>query len=145
MWNIQICKMLIYIGILKHWQLSWFRYETFIDFLSLVFRYEERETQLLLCWPFHLTQQTPGVSRRPQTGLASSNFKSQRASVSFGSQLTAFFSKSPRILAHRFRAWRHSNPRPISYLEVLSWHLWLSHPPRASVNTCAQCVPLPVH
>ena len=27
-----------------------FRYETFINFLTLVFRHEERETQFLLCW-----------------------------------------------------------------------------------------------
>ena len=51
----------------------------------------ERETQFLLCWLFHLTQQTRGASHRPLTGLASSSFKSQLASPSFGSQLTAFF------------------------------------------------------
>ena len=31
-------------------------------------------------------------------------------------------------------------PGPISFLGVLLWHLWLSHPPRARVNTCTQCV-----
>ena len=31
---------------------------------------------------------------------------------------------------------------PISYLGFLLWHLWLSHPPRARVNTCTQCVHL---
>ena len=36
-------------------------------------------------------------------------------------------------------------PSPISYPGFLSWHLWLSHPPRMSVNTCTQCVPLPMH
>ena len=104
----------------------------------------ERDTQFLLCWPFHLTQQTRGASRRP-TGLASSSFKSQPASPSFGSQLTAFFQKSPKFPAHRFQAWRHSQPSPISYLGFLFWHLWLSHLPRPSVNTCIQCVPLHVH
>ena len=83
--------MFICIGIPKHWRLSLFRYETFIDFLSLVFRHDEWEIQFLLCWPFHLTQQTFGASRRPQTGLAASSFKSQLTSPSFGSQLTAFF------------------------------------------------------
>ena len=63
----------------------------FIDFLSLVFRHEERETQFLLCWPFHLTQQTRGASRRPQTGLPSSSFKSQLTSPNAESQHATFF------------------------------------------------------
>ena len=62
---------------------------TFLTFRFLT--QGERETQLLLCWPFHLTQQTRGTSRRLQTGLASSSFGSQLASPSFRSQLTAFF------------------------------------------------------
>ena len=59
------------------------------------------------------------------------------------SQVTAFFfSKYPRILAHRFWAWRHSHPQSHFYPGVLLWHKWLSHPPRTSVNTCTQCVHL---
>ena len=49
-----------------------------------------------------------------------------------------FFSKSPKFPTHRFQAWRHSHPTHISYLGFLLWHLWLSHPPRASVNTCTK-------
>ena len=33
-------------------------------------------------------------------------------------------------------------PGPISYQGILLWHLWLSHPPRARVNSCTQCVHL---
>ena len=54
-----------------------------------------------------------------------------------------FFSKSPKFSAPRFRAWRHSHA--ISHLGFLLWHLWLTHPLCASVNTCAQCVYLHVH
>ena len=80
----------------------------------------ERKTQFLLCWLFlHRSSVNPNwtlspesksqltdptnarASRSPQTGLASSSFKSQ---------LTAFFQKSPKFPAHRFRAWRHSPP-----------------------------------
>ena len=45
-----------------------FRYETFINFLTLVFRHEEseRETQFLLCWLYYQTQQTRCASRSPQ-------------------------------------------------------------------------------
>ena len=62
-----------------------FRYETFINFLNLVCRHEERETQFLLCWLYYLIQQTRCASGSPPAGLA-------RPRV--GSQLTSF-SKSP--------------------------------------------------
>ena len=39
-----------------------FRYETFINFLTLVFRHEERETQSLKRWLYYLTQQTRCVA-----------------------------------------------------------------------------------
>ena len=89
MWNIQIYKTFICIGIPKHWRLSLVQVYWLLEF-SLSTR-GEREAQFLLCWPFHLTQRTRGACRRPQTGLTSSSFKSQLASSSFGSQLTAFF------------------------------------------------------
>ena len=77
----------------------------------LGFQHEERETQFLLCWLFHLTQQR-AVHHVDPTGLASSRFKSQLASPSSESQLTAFFFKNhPKSSAHRFRAWRHSHPQ----------------------------------
>ena len=144
--NIRIREMFICIEIPKHWRLSLVQVRKVYWLLEFsLSRRGERETQFLLCWPFHLTQQTHGASRRPQTGLTSSSFKSQLASPSFGYQLTAFFPKSPRIPAHHSQAWRHSHPRPIFHLWFLLWHLWLSHPPSASVNTCAQCVYLHVH
>ena len=87
MWNIRIHEIYICIGIPKHWRLSFY-----------VFRHEERGTQFLLCWPFHLTQQKRDASRRPQTGLASPSFKSQLASPRLESQLTAF-SKITKILS----------------------------------------------
>ena len=79
------------------------------------------------------------------TGLASPRLENQFASPRSECQLP-LFSKITQ------------NPQPIisghdvihifsliSYPGVLLWRLWLSHPSRASVNTCAQCVPLPVH
>ena len=42
-----------------------FRYKMFINFLTLVFRHEERETQFLLCWLYYLTQQLCCASRSP--------------------------------------------------------------------------------
>ena len=65
----------------------------------LGFQHEERETQFLLCWLFHLTPPRAALHRKQ---LDLSWFKSQ---------LTGFFSKYPRIPPHRFRAWRHSHPQ----------------------------------
>ena len=50
-------------------------------------------------------------------------------------QLT--FPKSPQILRARFRCMT-SFTSPTFYLGFLFWHLWMTHPPRARVNTCAQ-------
>ena len=90
--NIRRCKMFICIGIPKHWRFSLVQIRNVYWLLEFsLWTRGERDIIFLLCWPFHLTQQTRGASHRPQTGLASSSFKSQLASPNFGSQLTAFF------------------------------------------------------
>ena len=100
----------------------------------LGFQREERDTQLLLCWLFHLTPPRAAHLVDP-TGLASPRSKkstrfaqvqilthlpnkrartqqSQLDSSRFKSQLTAFFFKNhPKSTAHRFRVWRHSHPQ----------------------------------
>ncbi len=84
--------------------------------LSLGFRHEKREThnfsmlsnsQLSTHW----LNQRARAPRSPQTSLASPRSKNQLASSSLKSQHTAFFFKSLRIPAHRFRAWRHLHPQ----------------------------------
>ena len=138
----------------KYWRLSLFRYETFITFLTfwLSTREErERQTQFLLCWLFvqrQLSTHWPYKRARiPQqtTGLASPRFESQLASSSLKSQLTAFFQNTPESKPIASEHDVIHIPSPISYPGFLLWHLWLSHPPSSSVNTCAQCVPLPMH
>ena len=143
-----------------------FRYETFINFLTLVFRHEERETQFLLCWLYYLTQQTHRASRSPQdlcrqrsaelhsqTSTSTVRLNGRQTNCLLHRPLsipswsgpahsrisTNVFFKITKFSAHRFRAWRHSHPSFISYLGFLLWHLWLSYPLRASVN-CTQCV-----
>ena len=77
------------------------------------------------------------------TGLASPSSENRLASSKPKSQLTVFF------------FFKYQNPQPIasvhdiihfpghiSSLGLLLWHLWLSHPPRARMNTCTQCVHL---
>ena len=136
-----------------------------LTFLDIFFFFDtKRETQFLLCWLFlhrssvnspavlsaqsqnlnSLTQQTHAHPvHHNWTGLAQVRISTGPAQRQISTNCF-FFSKSLRIPAHRFRAWRHSHASPISYLRFLLWHLWLSHPPRTSVN-CTQCVHLHVH
>ena len=101
-----------------------FRYETFINFLTLVFRYDERERH-----NFYFADCSYIAHNQPPswTGHAQSRIS------------TNIFFKITKSSAHCFRAWRHSHPSPIFYLGFLLRHLWLSYPLRASVN-CTQCV-----
>ena len=134
------------IGIPKHWQLSWFRYKTFITFLTFRFSTQgERDTifTMLTVHPASalnsLTQQThmhPAANN--WTGLALPWFESQLASSSLKSQLTAFFIKPKNPSPSLPGMTSFTSPSPISYPGFLLWHLWLSHIPRVSVNTCSQ-------
>ena len=119
-----------------------FMYETFINFLTIVFRHEERETHFLICWLYYLTQQTHPVAPKISVGrdLQSSIVSTPSWTGPAQSQIsTNVFFKITKFSAHRFRAWRHSHPSRISYLGFLLWHLWLSYPLCVSGN-CAQCV-----
>ena len=78
--------------------------------------HEERETQFLLCWLFHLTQQPRVRTPQQTTRLASSRLKSQFVP----SKSIWFSSKSLRIPAHCFRAWRHSHPQIVTSVIVIS-------------------------
>ena len=108
----------------------------------LGFRHEERETQFLLCWLFHLTP--PRAAHLVDPVLAEAQKSTHFAQV--GISTNCFFSKitqNPQSIASGQDV--IYIPKIISYSGFLLWQLWLSHPPRVSVNTCAQCVLPPVH
>ena len=107
----------------------------FITFLSLRFFDMKRETQFLSMLTFPSNYTTCGTPSKT-IGLASVSFQNRLPFSSVESQLTAFFS-NPQILSL-------SLPRmtPFTSPGFLLWHLWLSHPPCARVNTCTQCVDL---
>ena len=106
-----------------------FRYETFINFLTLVFRHEERERHNL-----YYADCTIWPNKRAAHPVATSWTGPAQSRIS-----TNVFFKIIKFSAHRFRAWRHSHPSLISNLGFLLWHLWLSYPMRTSVN-CTHCV-----
>ena len=153
-----ICKMFTCIGILKHWRLSLFRYEMFIDFLSLVFRHEERERERerdtiftiltvptssfsqLPSWTARpnlnsLTQQMRGTSHRPNWTHPGPNLNLLHPASDLNKLLFFKITKNP---SPSLPVWCHSHPSPIFHLGFLLWHLWLSHPPRTSVCTCTK-------
>ena len=82
----------------------------------------------LLCWLFHLAP--PRAAHFVDPNWSRLDY------LPLDSNLNSLFFSNSKIL--RFWAWRHSRPRYISYLGVLLWHLRMSHPPRARVNTCTQ-------
>ena len=112
----------------------------FITFLSLRFLNTRRERHnFFLCWLFHLNPFTCGSRRKLVVwSRRAPKINSLVRSLNLN-KLLFFKSQNPRPY---FRAWRYSRSRSISYLGFLLWHLWLSHPPRTRVNTCAQCVHL---
>ena len=144
-----------------------FRYKTFINFLTLVFRHEERETHNFYyadctIWPnkraAHPIAPKISVGRdlqnsmvRLQIQLSASMADKPTGSYIAHSQppswtgpaqsriSTNVFFKITKFSAHRFWAWLQSHPSHIFYLGFLLWHLWLSYPLRTSVN-CTQCV-----
>ena len=144
-----------------------FRYETFINFLTQVFRHEGRESHNFYyadrtIWPnkrvAHPVAPKISVVRDLQNSMVRLQLQlsasmadkstvfnivhSQPPSWTGLAQSrisTNFFFKITKFSAHRFRAWCHSHSSPISYMGFLLWHLWLSYPLCESEN-CTQCV-----
>ena len=116
--------------------LNWFRYETFIHLFEFkdFSTWGERDT---ISFYANFSIWTPARAAPPPqtTGLASASSENRPTSSKPKSQLLLFSNpQNPQ----RFWAWRHSRPRSYFYLGFLLWHFWLSHPPRARVNTCTQ-------
>ena len=126
------------------WRLSWFRYEAFIYLFEFkVFRHEERErhTHTISYYAVFSIWPPPRAVPPPQTtGLASASSENQLASSKPKSQLTVFFKfPNPQTIASGHDVIHV--PGYSSYLGVLLWHLWLSHPPRAREHLHSMCAP----
>ena len=118
----------------------------FITFELKVIRHEERERErdtIFLCWQLlhrQLSTQPTRGARSAQSRLASPRFQSQLSRSEAGTQLAAF-SQIPKSSAHASVHDVIHLHSPISYLGFLFWHLWMTHPLRARVNTCINVAP----
>ena len=121
--------------------------------LSLGFRHEERErereththTQFFYadCSSIvssQLTDPTKARAHTPQStncnGLAQDRkINSLRLSLNLNSLLFFKITQNPSTSFPGMTSFTSPEPFPICFFFLL-WHLWLSHPPRALVNTC---------
>ena len=95
----------------------------------------ERHT-IFLCWLFlhrQLSTQPTRGAHCAQIRLASPSSESQLTRSEAGTQLSAF----SQISAHASGAWRRLHSLVPIPIRILFWHLWMIHPLRARVNTCA--------
>ena len=106
--------------------------------LSLGFRHDERETQFLLCWLFHLTRQRAAQPLDHNwTGLTQVQTSTRFVLLQISTH--CFCLKSLRIPAHRFQAWRYSHPQlhfqsVFFYCDICDCHIL---PPRAWTHAWA--------
>ena len=113
----------------KHLRLLSSGTKLFITFGLKGFWHKERGA-IFLCWLFHLRPPITCSARSAQIRLASPRSQSQ---------LTDF----SQLSAHASGAWRPSHPW--SHLPLLLWHLWVTRPLRACVNTCGHYITLRVY
>ena len=140
--NTQMCE--IDIGNLKTWNSrNCFRYEIFYYlWVKDNSTWGERDAIFLCRLLLHrqLSTQPTCSARSAQSRLSSLRSESQPSRSEAGTQLTAF-SQIPKSSAHAFGQDVIHLPNPISHLGILFWHLWMTHPPRARVNTCVNVAP----
>ena len=117
--------------------------------LNLGFRHEEREIQFFYADSSAIVSlrhtDSTNVCAHPVvhklTGLAQvRKINSFRLSPNLNSLLLFKITNNPSPSLPGITSF--TSPVLFSYLGFLLWHLWLSHPPHACVNTCTQCVHL---
>ena len=114
----------------------------FITFELMAIRHKEREREthtIFLCWLLLHRQ----LSTQPAHGVRSAQIQLWISTLSFGGRnSTNCFFSNPKILSPRFRCVTSlTSPGPNFYLGFLFWHLWMTHPLRARVNTCVNVAP----
>ena len=149
--EIWICKIFRYVkrshalGIPKHWRLSLFRYETFINFF-FTFTFSTRGERDTIFTMLTVSSDPTNARRIPLATnwtrvvqlKISTNWPNKRAAhpvdptglAQVRISTNCFFQKSPKFPAPRFRAWRHSHPSPFSiwgfYYDICDCHILLN-------------------
>ena len=129
------------IGIPKHtknnWRLLSSGTKLFITFdLKTFFRHKERERHILsmLTFPSPPPHHHHHHVRHPPQGLG----ELRKSTFFFRGKNSTDFFLFPKILRARFRCMTSFTSRgQVFYLGFLLWHLWMTRPLRARVNTCA--------
>ena len=102
----------------------------------------ERDT-IFLCWLLlhhQLSTQPTRGACSAQSHLALPSSESRLSRSEAVTQLTAF-SQIPKSSGHASGYDVIHLPSPISYLGILFWHLWMTHPLCVPVNTCVNVAP----
>ena len=112
----------------------------FITFEFKAFRHEERETQSFYADCFYIVSSQTNQRAAP----VAHEFVWPRPALNVDSLVkrqelsSCCFFSNPKILSPLFRCVTSLiSPGPNSYLGFLFWHLWMTHPLCACVNTCA--------
>ena len=113
----------------KHFRLLSSGTKLLITFELKVFRHKEKDTpDFSLC---------PKPRAHPTQGHGEQAKVNRLLPRQEPNSLTFF--KIPKILRARFRCMTSfTSPGQPFHLGFLFWHLWMTHPPRAFFNTCAQ-------
>ena len=125
------------IGILKHETLrNWFRNETFYYLWVWRFLDMSRERHKLSMLIFTSASHH---ARHPPQVLG----ELRKSTVFFRDRKsTVWLFSNPQNPPHTLLVHNVIHiPGLISYLGFLFWHFWMTHPPRACVNTCAHVAP----
>ena len=140
MWNIQIRKMFIFIGIPKHWRLSLVRVRNVYWLLEVSLFDTRRERH-----NFYYADRSiepKNASHCPNwTGLAQAQKSTSLAQRQISTN-RFFFQKSPKFVAHRFRAWHHSHPSPFPiwgfYYDICDCHILCARAWKPALNVCTR-------
>ena len=115
----------------------------FITFELKVIWHEKRETKSFYADCFYIVSSPPNQSMAP----VAHKFIWPRPALNLESlvrrqelnPLTYSISQNPQLTLPGMTSF--TSPGPNSYLGFLFWHLWMTHPLRARVNTCVNVAP----
>ena len=123
-------------GILKHWQLSWFSFETFITFMTFRFSTRGERHTIFTMLTVRPASGLNSLTQPTRVHPAANNWTRLGPNCSFWK-----ITQNPQPIASGNDVIHI--PSPISYPGFLLWHLWLSHLLRASANTCVNVCTYP--